>query len=93
MRYINEKPLTPDSIEQEELDKWQIDSMTCTISIKGSIELESALPLKGVTDLKVMLTLLKERYALKGWNLKNQYLTEYNTLQVKYFDSISAFID
>lgn len=79
--------------EQEKLDKWQTNSMMCAISIKGSIEPDSALPIKGVTDPREMLRLLKERYASKGWNLKNRYLTEYNTLKVEHFDSIGAFID
>jgi hypothetical protein len=100
-RYIDEQHQAPadsdarklSATEQEELDKWQTSSSTCAISIKGSIEPDSALPIKGVTDPREMLRLLKERYASKGWNLKNRYLTEYNTLRVEHFDSIGAFID
>ena len=67
--------------------------MICTMSIKGSVYPEPAVGLKGVTDPAEMIRLLDQRYTLTGWNLKYKYLTEYNTLRVKYHDSIGVFVD
>jgi hypothetical protein len=78
---------------QEDQEKWQTNSMTCAIAIKGSIEPDTAIILKGITNPKEMMKILRERFALKGWNLKHRYLVEYNTLRVEHFDSVGAFID